>query len=139
MTRDFIKYFLILYVFLFCATGLMPALLQKSGSYHQSAKSFTESVQSELRSPEQVRAVLTRLPLAGTERRTTRLLANENEVQEDYFSSKKGIIKYTSTAAAFAFVFQPSSNILRGVFVSFTDVPDSLSNKVYLLIQVFRI
>lgn len=139
MTRGFIKYFLILYVFLFCATGLVPALLQKPGSYLQPAKSFTESVQSELRSSEQVRAVITRLPLAGTERRTNRLVASENEVQEDCFSSKKGITKYTSLGAAFAFFFQPSSNTLRGVFDAFTNVPNSLLNKVYLLIRVFRI
>lgn len=138
MTRGFIKYFLILFVFFFSATGLGSAFVQKPGSNNPSAESIKVPVHSGLRSFEQVRTVFTRLPLAGSERRSDRFVADENEVEEDHLS-KKGVTRYTSLASAFAFVFLPSATIHSGVFAPFKDYPGSLSNKVYLLLRVFRI
>lgn len=138
MTRGFIKYFLILFVFFICATGLVPALLQKPGSNHHASTSIHATSHNSLREAVEVRAVITRPPLSGNERRTVRFLADENEVEEDYLS-RKGISKYTSSGAAFAVVFQPSLTILRRLFLVSGSIPDGLFNKVYLLIQVFRI
>lgn len=138
MIGDFFKYCLILFVFSFCTTGLVPALLKNSSSSPQSAKSFNVSVNNSFRNAELMQAVITRAPLAGSARRTDQFVVNENEVEEDYLS-RKGISKYTSSGAAFAVVFQPSLTILRRLLFVYGSIPDGLFNKVYLLIQVFRI
>jgi alcohol dehydrogenase YqhD (iron-dependent ADH family) len=137
MIRGFFKYFSFLLFFLFGATGIVPALSQTPGRYP--AEKSAVLVQDIPESSEQVHAVITRLPAAGSERRTNSLLASENKVPEESLSSKKGSPKYTSLAAAFAFVFLPSLNIARGVFGTYPDLTVNLSNKVYLLIRVFRI